>query len=258
MLMCKLLFEQKPKIDSDKIFLELQIKYKNVVNNSSEDTIMFAFPDFEIVLKDAKFPAQSIVAFTNENLPLALPEEAFRQNWHWKEANDESKKCNFEVMVSDFMSSTLDYKQRLPLYIDFLEAVVKVMKPKIIYSVYGQKLLKTSDFLYELKHGGFHVLEAICNVRMFNITGSKEQEIIMDTTGLNAIGLPELQIQFDKFDPSKIANLLWTYAYYLYENGDVLEDGNTIEGIQEGSKWICRRGYSLIDENISVINIVTS
>lgn len=254
MLTVKLLFVHKPNLDADKIFKEVKEYFSNAENPSKDNALIFSFPDFQIELADAKIPAQCLVAIPDEKYPeIEIPDVAFQQNWHWQEANDTAKSCKYELLVTDFMTRTLEYKNRLTLFMNFLVAVIKATNPQVIYSVYGQKLIKPSDLIDIWNTNKKHVLYGICNVRLYNLTDINE--LLMDTVGLNSIGLPDFQIKFKDCEANEIANLLWNYAYYIYEQGDIIENGNTLEGLVTGSKWKCERQVSLLDHERIVINV---
>ena len=254
MLTVKLLFVDKPNLDAEKIFKEVNKYFTNVENPSKDKALIFSFPDFQIELADAKIPAQCLVAIPDEKYPdIEIPDVAFQQNWHWQEANDIAKTCKYELLVTDFMTRTLEYKQRLPLFMNFLVAVSKATNPQVIYSVYGQKLIKPKDLIDIWDKDEKQLLYGICNVRLYNLTDINE--LLMDTVGLNSIGLPDFQIKFKGYEANEIANLLWNYANYIYEQGDVIENGNTLEGIVSGSKWKCERQASLLDHDRIVVNV---
>ena len=77
----------------------------------------------------------------------------------------------------------------------------------------------------------------------------------MDTLGLNSLGLPDFEIKFKEFDPSIIAGLLFNYAGYIFDKGVVIENGNTIQGIDENQKWKCYFKESLIEPKRIIIGI---
>ena len=253
-LTARLLFVEKPNLDAEKILNEVKKYFSNVEIPSKDKGIIFWFPDIQIELLDEKIPAQCLVLIPDENNPdIKIPDVAFQQNWHWPEANDKARTCKYELFVTDLMTRTLEYKQRLSLFMNFLVAVTKATNPDIIYSVWGQKLIKPTDLINIWDKEEKHLLYGICNVRLYNLTDVNE--LLMDTIGLNSLGLPDFQIKFKGYDENEIANLLWTYAYYIYEQGDIIENGNTLEGIASGSQWKCERQISLLDHERIVINI---
>jgi hypothetical protein len=254
MLTVKLLYIDKPNVDAEKILSEIKKYFAKVETPIEGNPLLFSFPEVQFELIDAIIPAQCLVSILDQKYPeIQVPDVAFQQNWHWQEANDTAKSCKYELLVTDLMTRTLEYKQRLNLFMNFLVAVTKATNPDIIYSVFGQKLIKPIDLTNNWDQEEKQVLYGICNVRLYNLID--ENELLMDTIGLNSIGLPDFQIKFKGYEANEVANLLWNYAYYIYEQGDVIENGNTLEGIVSGSKWKCERQVSILDHERIVINV---
>ena len=92
------------------------------------------------------------------------------------------------------------------------------------------------------------------NVRLFNVQ-AQERESVMDTLGLGALGLPDLQCHFRGLDPQKMARVLYNTAWYVFANGDVIEDGNTVGGISAGSRWKCQHEDSLVGPDRMVLDL---
>jgi hypothetical protein len=256
MLNAKLLFFDKPKLNPDKILKELKLYYRNVDNPQNDKASLYFFPDIKIELKDATIPAQCTIFVPDEtNSKAEISAEAFQQNWHWADANSTAEKCNYEILVSDFMTRTLDYKTRLDLFMNFLVAVIKGTNPQVVYSVSSQKLIDPLHLIKSWDGQDKEILFGIVNVRLFNISNSNTKELLMDTIGLSLIGLPDFQLRFSDLDESDVARLLWNYAYYIFEQGDVIENGNTLLGLEPNSKWRCERQTSLTSPERIVINV---
>lgn len=79
--------------------------------------------------------------------------------------------------------------------------------------------------------------------------------MLMDTLGLAALGLPDLQCHFRSLTPNEVALLLYSLASYVFEHGDVIANGHTVEGIAAGSRWRCRHEVSLVPPEREVIDI---
>jgi hypothetical protein len=259
MLTVKLLFQKKPILNVVDILNELRLYFDEVENNINLDTIealVFSFPNIRVDLLDANGPAQCAVFVPKNDPPkIDIDETALQQNWHWSEANEVAKKCSYELLITDLLTRTLDYKRRLAMYMNFLVALIKITRPDVIYSVCGQKLINPEQLLKNWEDEDRPILDCLCNVRLYNITGSKPG-LLMDTVGLNAIGLPDFQIRFSNFESNEIANLLWNYAYYIYDRGDIIENGNTMEGIEKGSRWRCQRTISPIQPERMIVNVM--
>jgi hypothetical protein len=152
------------------------------------------------------------------------------------------------------MSRNLDYKMRLEFFQKFVASIVEVMNPKVVWISNGEKIMKREEYLDCFNKDDYQNLNGFLNVRMFNLQESKG-EMIMDTLGLNSLGLPDFEIKFSEFDPSIIAGLLFNYGSYIYDEGVVIENGNTIQGIEENQKWKCFFKESLIEPKRIIIEI---
>ncbi len=72
-------------------------------------------------------------------------------------------------------------------------------------------------------------LDAWVNVRLFRIN---DEWALMDTVGAAQLDLPDLEACYfsDAYDPSEVENLLRNISLYLMEEGEVIEDGDTLDG----------------------------
>jgi hypothetical protein len=81
-----------------------------------------------------------------------------------------------------------------------------------------------------------------------------ELPLLMDTRGLNEIGLHDLQCHFHDCDPNDVSNLLFNTAVYIFENG-CIESGNTVAGIKPDSKWACQFEDSLLEPKRELLDL---
>lgn len=256
MLNVKLLFAEKPVIDSQVVLAELRKYYPSVDHPQEGKSLLFFFPEIEVQFTDGAIAAQCAVFLPDDkNINAEIKEEAFQQNWHWREAEVAARSCHYEVLLTDFMTRTLDYKIRFKLFVNFVAAVTKATKPQVVYAVTTQKLLEPGTLIEDWDSREKEDLSALVNVRLYNISDGRAGETLMDTVGLHQFGLPDFQIRFTDYNPSEIAGLLWNYAYYLFENGDVIENGNTLAGLGGDSKWRCDRQISLVGPERIVLDV---
>ncbi len=258
MLMVKLLFLGKPNLNADQILAEVKEHITNVDHSFSANSLIFSFPDHPVKLTDTTIPAQfNIVIPDKGKLEIGLPDTAFTQNWHWPEANQTAQNCQYEILVTDLMSRTLPFKTRVNLFMDFLVAVIRVTQPNAAYTFHADKILDPAAITNLWDTDKAQALYALCNVRLFNVSNDPQnRELLMDTLGLHALGLPDFQIRFTAFNENEMANLLWTYAYHVYEYGDIIEEADTLEGLTKGSKWKCVKQLSLVAPERMVVNII--
>lgn len=97
-------------------------------------------------------------------------------------------------------------------------------------------------------------LRVALNVRLFHVENGAPDERVMDTVGLEPLGLPDVQCHFRALDPPAVAELLDETARYLCDEGDVIGDGDTVSGV-DGEPWPCRRETALVDPPRDVVDI---
>jgi hypothetical protein len=256
MLNVKLLFAEKPIIDPQLVLAELHKYYPSVEYPQDGKSLLFFFPEIEVQFTDGAVAAQCAIFLPDDKHENAeIKEEAYQQNWHWQEAEEVARSCRYEVLLTDFMTRTLDYKVRFKLFMNFVAAVTKAAQPQVVYAVTAQKLLEPKTFVKDWDSREKDDLSALINIRLYNISNGEAGDTIMDTVGLHQFGLSDFQIRFIDYNPSEIGGLLWSYAYYLFENGDIIENGNTLAGLGSGSKWICDRQISLVGPERVVLDI---
>ncbi len=54
---------------------------------------------------------------------------------------------------------------------------------------------------------------------------------------------------------NEICKMLYNMAYYIYENGDVIEDGHTVQGGKTEDKRICHHEIALVASERIVLDI---
>lgn len=257
LLAAKLLFAEKPQVNKADIVLELRKFYREVHTPDEEGLLLFVFPEIDVPMGDASIPAQcNMFVPETGNGHIELPPEAFEQNWQWPEAAETVSACGYEVLLSDFMTRGLPYKARAELFAHFLTGVVRALKPQAIYCVTAQKLLPPDELVPANEDDDTVPLNALANVRLYTVSNGESGELLMDTVGLNSLGLPDLEIRFSGLSENDVAQQLWNCAYYLYEEGDVIDDDNTISGVTADDKWLCKRQLSLTDPQRVVIHLV--
>jgi hypothetical protein len=97
-------------------------------------------------------------------------------------------------------------------------------------------------------------LQVALNVRLFHVEEGRSDERVMDTVGLAALELPDVQCHFFALDVAQVAELLDETARYLYDEGDVIGDTDTVPGL-DGAPWKCRRESALVDPPRDVVDL---
>lgn len=254
--MVELLYEASPEIDAHTFLGELRKRCGNVDKLGEKDNFhLYAFPDHTIEYTDGKVCAQVFLAYPDKDEEKLDIKEALQQSWAWQEARETVATCRTSLLLTDMMSRGLEYKTRLNLFHNALESVLTIAPCKAIYWVASQQVVNPSAYLEARESDDFHPLQFALNVRFYNISNGKGGEMLMDTMGLGTLGLPDLQCHFLGLDSDKVARLLYNTAYYIFDNGDIIHDGNTIQGIKPSDKWKCQHEMALVKPEREVIDI---
>jgi hypothetical protein len=254
MLFARLLFETKPEIDDGAVQQELNTQFAKVESTGKENANarQYFFPEYQAQFKEGSLPAQCTI-FRPELSDIARTlEKAYQQIWHWPEAKEETASCKYELVLSDLLSRTLDYKQRNEMFQKFVMAVAKALKPKAIYFPTSEKVMEPAQYFFIMESEGIECLYGLLNVRLFNLP---DASMLMDTVGLHAFGLPDFQFQFKDYDPGVIAGLLSSFGHYIFANGSVILNENTVEGVEEGSRWKCVYDRATLPPDRNVLTI---
>ena len=145
------------------------------------------------------------------------------QTWDWPEAEAAVARCAASVLVTELLVEGWSAQDRVTALTRVLAALCRgdgcrwrctgrTASGSAIRSV-----LEVDD------------LTGILNVRFFAVAGDDEA-MVLDTLGLHVFGLPDLQCHFRGREPGEIAGLLYATAIYVFDEGDVIADGNTISG----------------------------
>lgn len=208
------------------------------------DFLGFAHPMHRCVLVDADLPAQTIVMVSDRPPDLARLETGLQQAWDLADAHERVHRSASSVLVTDLMSSGLPYRERVELLQGAVRAVLECTDCCVM-RWHGSDRLVDPQAWVQLFDGGDpaqRFLAGAVNVRMFRGEdgGRPSGDLLMDTLGLGALGLPDLQCHCRGLAPGEVARLLYNTAWYLFCEGDVIADGHTLAGLAAGSRWQCR------------------
>jgi hypothetical protein len=129
------------------------------------------------------------------------------------------------------------------------------MPPAAIHWKPAGKLVDPAAFLRADGSSNCSELPAAAlNVRVFRIKRGAEGDVLMDTMGLAALGLPDLQVLYRGLEPNRVASHLYACALHVLRHGDCLEDGETIEGPSRGQEWTCRHAGALAEPPRPVVD----
>jgi hypothetical protein len=251
----ELLCEMPPKIEPQELLGRLRDRVGAVsfVDPDAKTAgLNFHFPQHRTGFKGDSVPAQCVVGLSPRPVDDRFLTAALDQSWDWKEAKAAVTVHRVTVVVSDLLASGLPYKERLDLFQQVLLATLEIVPAAgILWRPCGKLVDPTA---YRRSHRtGEDPLFGPLSVRMF----TDGDDVTMDTLGLSALGLPDLQARFkgSQIDPNSVAGLLHGAARYVYDKGDVLKDGATVPG-PGGGPWECRRSAAVAPPARPVVEFV--
>lgn len=182
-------------------------------------------------------------------------EQIIAQFWDCQpNRQDFASRCKYNIMASNMMAAMLPVMEQYQIMANYADLILELFPDCIgIYWPHSQRLVPREVF--QSSHWNskeLHFLDGGLNVRFFNITGT--DEMLFDTLGLTSIGLPDLQCHCKNLEPDEVVMFLRNLSAYLYRNGDIIKDGNTVEGIN-GDKWVCQREDSMAGPMRMVLDI---
>jgi len=256
-----LLFANRPKRpDADVIFQALTERFGDVDRVGKSGLLSYAIKKYEVEYKDAaKVPAQVLMAEPQDFDPASIDAFTRSQFWDTPNGNELLDSCRYQVMISDFMSAGLPYKERCDLLMDWLEVALALFPDcTAVYTEASGKLFAAEQVRNHQIPKDDRFIYFCVNVRFFNIQGSNDH--VIDTLGMYAIDLPDVQYHFHSLDPNQVVNHAYNVASYIYANNAPIKSGETIDGLYQGVlsqriQWKCQYEDALIQPVRCVMDI---
>jgi hypothetical protein len=219
---------------------------------------MFFLEDFPVQFREGAIPAQlalmgavGLSAKRTDDITKAL-----HQSWAFPAAAQVYDACGHMEMLTNMMSSPLSHQVRRKIISNGLLALLETTQVDLIYWIPTQQMLSPADIVerYSDPRELENPLYGFLNVRFFNISNSTG-DMLMDTLGLNALGLTDFQLHYRGLDPDSVARFLFNLGAYAFEKGDVIDDGHTVDGVDKKGRWTCRHENSLVEPGRVVLDI---
>ncbi len=255
----KLLFEKKPKLPNIEVIRKHLKKFYNDVDIiSKEDNIYnIAINDLKVKYEDDKeIPAQLLMPESIEFDYTSIDDKVYSQMFDIRNPKGIIENCSYEIMISDFLSAGLDYKDRASLLNNWLMVALKLFEDCIaVYNEQSGKLLLRYQILHNTYPNNLRFLFSGVNIRIFSVENS--DDIIVDTLGMYAIGLPDIQYHFKNLDIKDIVSHALNTIAYIFDNGAVIKSGDTLRGFSDDVFWNCRYENSLLKPYREILDINT-
>lgn len=252
----ELLARQPIVIDEQRVLDHLSAELGDVQRSDARDTNHYFVKDVTVAFQEGHLPSQLVI------FPGALEKhnwtgtDAFHQSRRLPDAEQRVAACPHGIFLSDLMSSLLDHRRRRKILAAALRAVIKHSNAELLYAAPITQFLDAKEVLAELSKPEevANPVYPFLNVRFYRISETAA-DMIMDTLGLSALGLTDAQIHFRNLDPSRVAGFMESLGRYVLDNGDVLEDGHTVQGLTPQQNWRCRHEMSLLEPKRPVVDI---
>ncbi|MBS6954087.1 MAG: DUF4261 domain-containing protein [Enterocloster asparagiformis] len=221
--------------------------------------VSFAIKKYPVTYKDGVVPAQVVMTEVRDFAQDSIDAFSRSQLWDVQDGEEILASCRYQVSIFDMMSAGLEYKQRCELLMDWLETALKLFADCTAVWVAPAGKLFTAQMVRE--HGISRADRFVyfgVNARFFNIQGTDDQ--IVDTLGMYAVGLPDVQYHFHGLDPNRVVNHAYNVASYLFDQDAPIKNGETIDGLLDGEmsrevQWRCQYEDALIQPVRCVMDI---
>lgn len=220
--------------------------YCRDLGTATHDQLQALMPAPVTVLVDERPPDLEALA-----APLA-------QSWQLPEREEILAGCRYVITIRETLVSPVGPQERLKLVQQGVAAALEAVHGEALHCIDAQQIIPPGLFIGETEAHGLPCLQAgAINVRLFRVDGDERGDgrMVMDTMGLAAFGLPDLQIDYRWLDPGQVAATLFAAAGYLFKEGDVVAAGHAIEGSLPGSAWTVRRERSIVEPHREVIDL---
>lgn len=255
-----LLFENEPTRPAVKdIHNSLIEKFGEVdVVSDSNELSSFAIKKYISEFKDAKIPTQLVMGDVTCFEQDTISDFERAQLWDIPNSNELLSGCTHNIFISDMMD-TLNFEERTEMLMDWLEVAVDLFPDCVAVwipsagKLISAQIIRNNNFSRESRFIHYGV-----NARFFNIQGGND--MMVDTRGMFAMGLPDIQCHYHSLDPNDVVGYIYNIASYIYSSGNVIENGDAIDGLKDGRidmnvQWKCSYENSLVQPVRPVIDI---
>ncbi len=256
-----LLFAGEPARPSAKAVQQaLEERFGEVgIVGSQLELSSFSIKKYPVAYEEGTVPAQVALGDVQDFQPESIDNFTRSQFWDVLDGEKLLDSCRYKVMIFDRMAMGLPYKERCRLLMDWLETAVALFADcTAVYFPTSGKLLDADQVRRHEIPKEDRFLKLCVNIRYFTIQNSKDE--IVDTLGLYAIGLPDVQYHYHGLDPNLVVGHAYTTASYLYQNNAPIKNGETIDGLLNGAlsqrvQWRCQYEDALIQPMRVVMDI---
>lgn len=264
--MMYLLFEEEPsRPDAEQVRRTLLRFFPEGVEQVSdvEGLCSFALTGHPVEYKDGKVPAQLLMADAVPFDGAKIDALQRTQQWECPQSAELLDKARFQLMFSDFVAAGLPYLERCEALTLWSEAMVELFPGCTgVWFPASGKLLTPEQVKNNPYEGSDRFLLGGMNIRFFSIQGTKDY--LVDTLGLYAVGIPDVQYHFHQLNPDDVVNHAFSVASYQFGENAPIQNGETVEGFSsvhpekgpnQEIQWPCQYELSLIQPKREVLDV---
>lgn len=253
-------YSSQPVIHKDRLEAELaeHLPASRIVS-WTDHLILIAHDDLPATSVEGKGPSlpatTAIILRDLDGLHPSVP-FALQQTWDWKATEAAVAKSTRAVLVAEMLAYRANRHDRMRVFHGVMRSLTATATPNAIYSLSADRIIEPSRLLRPLPaDGDTFQLPLFVNVRLVRVANTHPEQILLDTRGLAELLLPDLQIRCTNLPPEKLAPFLFNLASYILANGDIIQDGHTVEGLAPTQRWKCRHEEALFKPPREVLDV---
>ncbi len=186
------------------------------VDEGESGALHVALPEY---LSGGGVPLQ-LAVMALEGIGVEELAACLRQSWTWDGAAPVAAQCRASLTLSDFHGGGVDRRIRLAVFHGAVATMLGLLPVRAVQWLPSQQVLEPGAYLQRLAEGE-GLRGSALNVRRFRMKAEDGEPVqVMDTLGLGAFGLPDLQVRFRGIDTARATDWLYGQAARLFDEGE--------------------------------------
>lgn len=223
------------------------------VDEGQADALHVALPDY---LSTGGVPLQ-LAVMALDGIGVQELAACLRQSWTWSDAAPVSAACRASLTLSDFNAAGVDRRIRLALFHGAVAAMLQTLPVRAIQWLPSQQVLEPRAYLERLA-AGEGLRGSALNVRRFRMQAEDGERVqVLDTIGLGAFGLPDLQVRFRDVDTDRAVDWLYGQAARLFDEGERFVFAQGVPAAEGSGTWRFHPEDSAAEPKRRVLEVTT-
>jgi hypothetical protein len=246
-LMAELWYDRLPTLDRQRLLAAVHRMHPDAepLPENADGPFMIAFPSLTYQLADGVACLVVAVMRTDVKSDAGPPRE-LSQTWTWQQAGTTLLSTTHTLLVTDLMGGVHPPQPRVRAFHAVLDAIVSQTRPIGTWWPVSQAALAPGPAVTP-------PLGGLVNVRLFK-DAARPGNLLMDTLGLHALGLPDAQVYFRDLDAGRVARLLFDLAEYIFDGAEI-EPGHTVQGLEADQRWRVSHETAMVGPERVVLNL---